>query len=193
MTLLNDPDRLTRFVERLGTMVGAEPDIQAVPPRELGDGEVFALVFADVPEPGFVTGFTYGLSPWQRAHGQPPARELCITMRSRDQAWARVPALTVAALRGLCPFSPGSVIGYMKPYVAGSGLSSLVLAGPAPALALPEAIDLADSDATPEDLVRIVGAYPIHASEREAIRFWGPATVWDSRWDPYDPARPAVV
>ncbi|MFD6999990.1 hypothetical protein ACFWA5_27905 [Streptomyces mirabilis] len=41
-------------------------------------------------------------------------------------------------------------------------------------------------------LVRIVGVYAIHPSEREAIRSQGPATVWDSGWDPYDPGRPAV-
>ncbi|MER5664846.1 hypothetical protein [Streptomyces mirabilis] len=41
-------------------------------------------------------------------------------------------------------------------------------------------------------LVRIIGVYPIHPSEREAIRSQGPATVWDSGWDPYDPGRPAV-
>ncbi len=92
-------------------MFGAAPDIQHVPAREPEDGAVLALVYADVPEPGFVTGFTCGLSPFRRVHGQVPARELCITMRSTDPEWARVPALTVAALRGLCPFDSGMVIG----------------------------------------------------------------------------------
>jgi hypothetical protein len=49
-----DADRFPRFVERLSSIVGAEPDIHEVVPRVIDDGEVFALAFADVPEPGFV-------------------------------------------------------------------------------------------------------------------------------------------
>ncbi|MFJ4788824.1 hypothetical protein [Streptomyces sp. NPDC088794] len=49
-----DADRFPRFVERLSAIVGAESDIHEVVPRVIDDGEVFALAFADVPEPGFV-------------------------------------------------------------------------------------------------------------------------------------------
>lgn len=177
-------------MEHLNSILGAEPDIHEVPPREPRDGRVLALVYLDTPEPGLISGLTYGLSLWQWEDPGPPARELCITMRSSDLEWAKVPAVTVAALRGMCPFDPGMVIGYMKPYVVGSRLSSLFLAAPPPRLGLPERIGLGTD---PEDSVEIVGAYPIHASERKSGHARGAEALRDSRWDPFDPARPPVL
>ncbi|MFF4986741.1 suppressor of fused domain protein [Streptosporangium saharense] len=133
---------------------------------------------------------TYGLSLWRWKDPGPPPRELCITMRSSDPEWAKVPAVTVAALRGMCPFDPGMVIGYMKPYVVGSRLSSLFLATPPTELGLAERIDLSTD---PEDSVEIVGAYPIHASERRFVHARGAEALWGSRWDPFDPARPPAL
>nr|WP_259407888.1 suppressor of fused domain protein [Streptomyces akebiae] len=150
-------------------------------------------MYTDVPEPGFVTGFTYGLSPFRRANAQTPARELCITMRSTDPAWARVPALTVAALRGLCPFDAGMVIGYKKPYVPPSDLSSLVLASAPPPLALAGPVDVTTPGAGTQDLIEIVGAYPVYPSERTAVHADGLGVLFDSTWDPYDPGRRTVV
>ncbi|QUW84484.1 suppressor of fused domain protein [Streptomyces mirabilis] len=193
MVRLNDPDRFAHFVEQLSSTLGVEPEIREVPPREPGDGQVFALIYADTPEPGFISGFTYGLSLWEGADSLSSSRELCIVMRSNDSEWAKVPAITVAALRGMCPFDPGMVIGYMKPYVPGSGLSSLLLAVPSPRLMLADQIDLARSGMGSGDFVEIIGAYPIYASERKIIHAQGAGVVWNSEWDPYDPARPAVV
>ncbi|MGW1213646.1 hypothetical protein ACWD5F_28925 [Streptomyces sp. NPDC002499] len=179
-------------MERLSSIVGAEPDIHEVVPRVIDDGGVFALAFADVPEPGFMTGVTYGLSPWQRLHER-PVRELCITMRSFDPAWPRVPARTVAALRGVCPFNPGMVIGYKEPYVPPFGLSSLVLAPTLPVPALGNGIDVTAPGADTDDLVELVAAYPVWPSERDAVHAGGLKVVFDSDWDPYEPARAAVA
>ncbi|MFJ6082852.1 hypothetical protein ACIQI8_15745 [Streptomyces sp. NPDC092369] len=187
-----DADRFARFVDRLSSIVGAEPDIHEVEPRAIDDGEVFALAFVDVPEPGFVTGVTYGLSPWQRLHER-PVRELCITMRSTGSAWPKVPARVVAALRGLCPFDPGMVIGYKEPYVPPSGLSSLVLAPILPVPALSDGIDVTAPGGDTDDLVELVAVYPVWPSERDAVRAEGLRVVLDSDWDPYDAARAAVL
>lgn len=105
-----------------------------------------------------------------------------------------VPAVTVAALRGLCPFIPGMVIGYEKPYVEGSGLSGLLLGAPEPRLRLEQRINLAampgrDAD----DFVEIVGAYPIYPSERKFFHARGAEMAWSSEWDPTNPLRPALV
>jgi hypothetical protein len=178
----SDADRFARFVERASSIVGAQPDIHEVVPREPGDSEVFSLVFVDVPEPGLVTGVTYGLSLWQRLNAR-PVRELCTTMRSTDLAWPKVPARTVAVLRGMCPFDPGMVIGYKEPYVPPSGLSSLVLASTLPVPALADGIDVAPPDADTDDLVQIVAAYPVYPSEREAVHAVGLGAVFDSDWD----------
>jgi hypothetical protein len=181
-------ERFARFVERVSRVLGVDPEIHEVVPRVPADGKVLSLIYADRPEPGFVAGITYGLSLLTSG------RELCITMHSSDPGWAMVPASTVAALRGLCTFKPGMVIGYAKPYVAGSGLSSLLLGAPDNKLALGGKVDLTlSSGQDAEDFVELAGAYPIYASEREAFQTQGAEMAWSSGWDPSDPNRPALV
>lgn len=185
-------ERFARSVERLSLALGAAPGVREVTPRVPADGWVFSVVFTDGPEPGLVTGITYGLSLLVGSSAS--GRELCITMRSDNQEWAMVPAVTVAALRGLCPFIPGMVIGYEKPYVEGSGLSGLLLGAPEPRLRLEQRINLAampgrDAD----DFVEIVGAYPIYPSERKFFHARGAEMAWSSEWDPTNPLRPALV
>ncbi|MFJ3804588.1 hypothetical protein ACIPSJ_51030 [Streptomyces sp. NPDC090088] len=179
-------------MERLSSALGAAPEVREVTPRVPADGRVYSVVFADRPKSGLITGITYGLSSLV---GSPAfGRELCITMRSGNREWAMVPAITVAALRGLCPFVSGMVIGYEKPYVEGSGLSSLLLGSPEPRLHLEQGINLAalpgrDAD----DFVEIVGAYPIYPSERKFFHARGAEMAWSSEWDPTNPLRPALV
>ena len=189
---LDDSERFVRFVERFSSMFGVDPKIREVPPRVPSDGSVVSLIFADKPESGFVTGITYGLS--LLVDSPSSGRELCISMHSSDLEWAMVPAITVAALRGLCPFEPGMVIGYEKPYVEGSSLSSLLLGPPDSRLMLDPGIDLALSPGRDaEDSIEIVGAYPIYPSERKFFHARGAGMAWHSGWDPTDPTRPALV
>lgn len=192
MTESGGSERFARFVERLSLALGGVPEVREVTPRAPADGQVFSVIFADRPESGFVTGFTYGLSTLA---GSPAfGREVCITMHSASQEWAMVPAITVAALRGLCPFAPGMVIGYEKPYVEGSGLSSLVLGLPEPRLHLESTINLAELPGRgADDLVEIVGAYPIYPSERKFFHSHGAEMAWGSEWDPTDPIRAALI
>lgn len=192
MTESGGSERFDRFVERLSWALGAVPEVREVTPRAPADGRVFSVMFADRPESGFVTGFTYGLSTLA---GSPAfGREVCIAMRSDNQEWAMVPAVTVAALRGLCPFVPGMVIGYQKPYVEGSGLSGLLLGAPESRLHLEPRINLSAAPGRDaDDLVEIVGAYPIYASERKFFHSHGAEMAWRSEWDPTDPIRPALI
>lgn len=192
MVQSSDTERFARFVGRLSSVLGADPEIHEVVPRVPADGQVFSLTYAGKPESGFVTGVTYGLS--LSVDSLAAGRELCVTMHSDDLRWAQVPAITVAALRGLCPFEPGMVIGYMKPYVEGSSLSSLLLGSPEPSLAMDRRIDLAPSPGQDaHDSVELVGAYPIYASERKFFHAHGAEMAWNSGWDPTDPTRPSLV
>lgn len=192
MTESGGSERFARFVEHLSLAFGAVPQVREVTPRAPDDGRVFSVVFANRPEVGFVTGFTYGLSILA---GSPAfGRELCITMRSDSHEWAMVPAVTVAALRGLCPFVPGMVIGYEKPYVEGSGLSGLLVGLPEPRLRLESRINLAALPGRDvDDVVEIVGVYPIYPSERKFFHSRGAEMAWGSEWDPTDPIRPALI
>ncbi|QNA71839.1 suppressor of fused domain protein [Streptomyces sp. So13.3] len=185
-------ERFARFVERLSLALGATAEVREVVPRVPADGRVYSLIFANRPKLGFVTGITYGLS--SLVDSPASRRELCISMHSDDLEWAMVPAITVAALRGLCPFEPGMVIGYKKPYVDGSGLSSLLLGAPEARLTMDHRIDLGFPPGRDvDDFVELVGAYPIYPSERNFFHAHGAEMAWNSGWDPTDPIRSALV
>ncbi|MFD8614647.1 suppressor of fused domain protein [Streptomyces sp. NPDC059631] len=186
--------RFARYCELLDSLTGATPVISDITPRVVGDGPVRAVSYIGTPEPGYVTGFTYGLSLSSHSDWGTRGRELSITVRSDDVEWSRVPARIVAVLRGICPFTPGQVLGYMEPYVGGSPMNSVVLAEPACEYG-PGVLDLShdEVDAKRRDLVEIVGTYPIHSSEREFVYSHGFDAFWSLKWDRFDPARAPVV
>ncbi|MCA2203345.1 suppressor of fused domain protein [Streptomyces griseoincarnatus] len=187
-------DRFGRYCELLDSLTGVKPVISDVEPRVVEDGPVRAISYIGTPEPGYVTGFTYGLSLYGHPDWGPTGRELCITVRSGDVEWSQVPARVVAALRGICPFTPGQVLGYKEPYVGGSSMNSIVLAKPALELGSgPLDLGSVEGGAKVLDLVEIVGAYPIHSSEREFAYSHGFDALWSLKWDRFDPARGPVA
>ncbi|GAA2401202.1 hypothetical protein GCM10010404_68740 [Nonomuraea africana] len=187
-------DRFDHYCELLNSLTGVTPIISDVEPRVIEDGPVRAISYIGTPEPGYVTGFTYGLSFSSHPGWGARGRELSITVRSDDVEWSPVPARVVAALRGICPFNLGQVLGYMKPYVEGSTMNSLVLAEPAVERDL-GLLDLSRAEVGSEarDLVEIVGAYPIHASERDFVYSHGFGAFWSLEWDRFNPAREPVA
>ncbi|WP_338931291.1 hypothetical protein WEB32_11235 [Streptomyces netropsis] len=194
MTHRDTLDRLDRYRERLDALVGATSVTCDIDPRARADGRVLAVSYLGTPAPGWVTGFSYGLSlsrhpDWGRA-----ARELTITVRSEDVEWSRVPARMVAALRGMCPFRPRQVLGHAEPYVEGSVMNSAVLGDPV-IDGGSGLLDLSPSEgySRENDLVEFVGVYPIHSSERDFVYSRGFNEFWSMEWDRVDPGREPVV
>ncbi|MFD0636467.1 suppressor of fused domain protein [Catenulispora yoronensis] len=147
---------------------------------------ITAVVYVDVPAPGYVTGFTYGLSEVDPHDGFSMGCEISMTVRSVDTQWAMVPASMVSALWGIGSFRVGRVIGSSRALVEGSSMTSVLLA---------ESPDVVNGGVVPIDdgAVAIIGAYPIHASEKEFIGQNGFDTFWALTWDRYDPLRSSTV
>lgn len=195
---MNDRDtdeRFLRYREQLDALTGSRSTVYEIEPRVPEDGRVLAVAYTDTPEPGHVTGFTYGLSLVRHRDRPLDARELSIIVRSDDVEWARVPAKSVAALRGMCAYDPGQAVGYMKRYVENSAMSSIVLAEPAgPWKPGPIALKQGGAPGPQDtDLVEIVGVYPVHASERDYVYSHGIDALWQLDWDRFDPLRPPVA
>lgn len=116
----------------------------------------------------------------------PSAREIVMTVRSADTRWALIPATMVSALWGLASFDPRRVVGYAGELVEGSQMAGVLLG---------EVPNLLEVSQVPvcEDFVTLVGAYPIHRTEREFVDRHGFDALWSLEWDRYDPSRPAVV
>ncbi|MFE0523126.1 suppressor of fused domain protein [Streptomyces sp. NPDC058954] len=187
--------RFSRFLEQLLLLTGKKPtEVHEIAPAKPEDGRVRAVVYADTPEPGYVTGFSYGLSLVRHPNWMSDVRELVITVRSHDIGWASVPAETAAALRGICAYDHGQAIGYMKPYVESSEMSSIVVADPAVRWSSgPVDLGPVGIDRTGQDLVDLVGLYPVYASERDFVYAKGFDALWRLEWDRFDPLRLPVA
>jgi suppressor of fused protein SUFU len=156
-------------------------------------------VYADLPEPGHLTGLTYGLSLAEHPDWHAGKPELCICVQSEDVAWALAVAHLAESLRGDCPFDYGSTIDFGERISDESEMASFVIFAP---VVLdrddyqhihvgggPEANGQAD----PDDVVNIAGCYPIHDVELEFIQEQGLEAFWQLEWDPYDVTRPPAV
>ena len=181
--------RVERFLDHLdGLSGGLEPEFWRVDSRDPGHQSVTAIGYHNVPEPGLLTGITYGLSLTKReewTHGRP---ELSICVRSDDPAWVLAVAHLADGLRHECPFGYGQTINVGEPIAEGTDLDGFVVFAPLVIGADQARIDVGD------DLpVVVVGMYPTYASERQFIHQRGLEAFWRLEWDPYDVTRPPVA
>lgn len=73
---------------------------------------VTSIIYQDIPEKGFTTGLTYGLSIVEHPQWKLSRPELCITVESNEKSWADVAGFIANNLRGKCPFCYGEIINF---------------------------------------------------------------------------------
>lgn len=146
-----------------------------------------AIAYADLPEPGHLTAFTYGLSITEHPSWHYGRPELMISVRSQDVAWGLAIASMADALHGDCPFSYGNVIsfGEVSPE---SDMTDFVIFAPS-ALAPEDYRDINVGGTK----IGLAGCYPIHSSEAEFINREGFEAFWLMDWDIESVTRPPVV
>src|SRR6266508_5401819 len=91
--MTSDGTHIERFLAHLDALTGnREPEFWPIESTKPPMKGLTAVTYPDLPEPGFLTAVTYGLSLadhelWR--HGKP---ELCISVRSTDRSWAQAAA-----------------------------------------------------------------------------------------------------
>src|SRR5262245_46124043 len=99
-----------KYLQHLDDIFQTEPLFYTEESLEEGLPGVTMIVYKDVPEAGFITAFTYGLSlvahpSWK--YGRP---ELCISVESTELSWAMAMGYVANQLRGEAEFSYGEMI-----------------------------------------------------------------------------------
>jgi suppressor of fused protein SUFU len=182
--------RAEAFLTHLdGVSGGSEPSLLRVESSRPDAGPVYVISFDDVPEPGMLTGITYGVSMVDHPLWQASRPELCLTVKSTDEAWMWALGGIAEKLRGECPFALGSTVDVGAPICGDTDMTSLVVFAP---LVL-DREDYVDIEVGDDDRITIVGVYPIHASERRFIVDHGFEEFWRLGWDAFDVTRAAVV
>jgi hypothetical protein len=182
--------RVERYLAHLDRLApGREPQflpIESLNPALKG---VVAITYQDVPDAGFLTAITYGLSLADHPDWRLGKPELLISVRSSDERWARAAGFLADRLRGLSAFAYGETLNFGEQVSPESSMSAFVIFAPA-VLDRNDFLNIDVGDALP---INIQGLYPIHQAERQWIRANGIQAFWQLDWDPYDVARPSVT
>ena len=182
-------DRLTRFLEHLDSIFQVEPEFFPYEPESPDAPKVVCMAYADIPEPGFVTGVTHGLSEVAHKEWKFGRPELIISVESTDLAWAQAIGYIVNNLRGHCPFSYGDIINFQDTISDASEMTSFVVFAPA----ILNREHFLDIDVGGEQPLNIAGMYPIYESEAEVIGRVGLEKFWHHpNFDLFDVNRPPV-
>ena len=182
--------RVERYLAHLDKLTGGmEPQFLPIDSTHPGLPKVHAITYVDLPEPGFVTALTYGLSLADHPEWRLSKPELCISVQSTEVAWGFAAGFLAERLRGECPFRYGDTVDLGEPVTPGSDLSAFLVFAPIGM----DREDYLDIDVGDDKPITISGFYPIHESERTYIRENGLASFWELDWDPYDTRRPPVA
>ena len=100
----NNKTPVERYLEHLSNIFQQKP--QFYDENSLIDGlpAVTSIVYPDIPEKGFITAFTYGLSLVKHSDWKFGRPELCISVESQNLEWRKIVGYVANKLRGDCPF-----------------------------------------------------------------------------------------
>lgn len=181
-----------RYLDRLVELAGGREPARVYPIEptrpDVKLPRVAAFSFPDLPEPGLITGFTYGLSLAGHPEWRFGTKELAVTVASSSPHWPIAIALVAERLRGDCPFEYGSTITIGEPIADDTHMTAFAIFAPLFPTDGNEEIDV--GDALP---IGLTGCYPIYASEKDFISRHGLEAFWKLEWDAFDVQRgPAV-
>ncbi len=132
------------------------------------------LLYAGFPEQGTITGFTFGLSHFHPDGGG--HKELMISMRTADHAWALACGEIAYQLREECPFVCGDTINFREPISESSRMNGFFVTHPISVSSKNLVIDLGFRR------IELVEVIPVYESERLWIRDGGSLdTLLESR------------
>ena len=182
-------DRLSRFQAHLDAILEREPEVFELESTLPGVASVMCLVYREVPQPGSITGVTFGLSEVSPPEWVQARPELLIAVDSTDVAWPLAAGEVANQLRGKRAFAYGEVIDFHGHIAAESAMSAFFVFAPS----ILERASYAGIDVGGEQPVEIAGLYPIYDSERAVLSQVGFERFWnDPRFDLYDVHREVV-
>ena len=156
-----------------------------------GIGNVTAIVYQDIPEPGMITGFSYGLSLYAHPDWKYGRPELCISVDSSDVAWGEVVGFLANQGRGNgnIAFCYGDTINFREQIADDSSMDAFLLF--APAILARE--QYSEIDVGAEYKINIAGLYPIYSSEIDTYHRIGLYEFWHHpKFELYSVTRPPI-
>lgn len=140
--------------------------------RDVGKPSVYAIYFEDLPERGYLTAVTCGLSEAGHPKWKLGCPELIVTMKTRDIAWGLAAAYFASAFFGEKSFSYGDVFKLDHPIAQDSAMNAYLLFAPS----------FLNRDQAkfvlPDRTINLVGLYPIYGEEISTYDRIGLKAFW---------------
>jgi hypothetical protein len=179
-----------RYLQHLDAIFQTEPEFiknESVIPGIAG---VTSIVYKDIPEKGYITAFTYGLSLVKHPSWKLGRPELCISVKSTHNDWAEVAAFLANKLRGDCPFSYGQTINFWERISEDSEMDAFFIFAPSTL----DTTDYLNIDIGLDYKISIAGLYPMYSSELEIYEKIGLKEFWHHpNYDNYSVTRTRIT
>ncbi|MBX7225570.1 MAG: suppressor of fused domain protein [Chitinophagales bacterium] len=135
---------------------------------------VSSIVYKDIPEKGYTTALTYGLSLVRHENWKFGRPELCISVESSNLDWGQVVGFIANKLRGDCPFSYGQTINFRQQISSDSEMDAFFIFAPSTL----EKDDYLNIDIGTDYKINIAGLYPMYSDELEVFEKIGLQEFW---------------
>ncbi|MBK1442498.1 suppressor of fused domain protein [Parapedobacter sp. ISTM3] len=150
---------------------------------------VASIVYPEIPDSGYITALTYGLSLVDHPAWKHGRLELCISVASSNLAWGQIIGYIANQLRGNCPFSYGQTINVGEQISPDSAMDAFFVFAPSTL----DREDYLDIDIGTDYTINISGLYPMYSDELEVFGKIGLEAFWHHpNFDNYSVTRDRV-
>ncbi|MDX2171964.1 MAG: hypothetical protein SFY56_02515 [Bacteroidota bacterium] len=179
-----------KYLEHLDNIFQKEPELFKNDSLIEGIPGVTSIVYRDIPEKGYTTALTYGLSLVKHPSWKFGRPELCISVESSKIDWGQVAGFLANKLRGDCPFSYGQTINFYERISDDSEMDAFFIFAPGTL----DKKDYLNIDIGTDYKICIAGLYPMYSNELEAYQKIGLEAFWHHpNFDTYSVRRKRIT
>ena len=179
-----------KYLNHLDNIFQQEPEFYINESLIDGVSGVKSIVYRDIPEKGFITALTYGLSLIKHPDWKFGRPELCISVDSSNVDWGQVIGYIANKLRGDCPFTYGQTINFGEQISEDSEMNAFFIFVPSTL----EKEDYLNIDIGTDYKINIAGVYPMYSEEIEVISKVGLEEFWNNpKFDIYSVNRHKIT
>lgn len=175
------------FLDHITEMFGKEDFIRKIPELKRNGVPVHVFFYHNLPENGYLTAITYGLSESNHPkwiHGKP---ELIITLKTEDESWGIAAGEFAAKYQGEKTFSYGDIFTTDNPISDESEMTGFLVFAPSFLSKEQAAIELKTKN------IYLIGMYPIYPEEVASYGNLGLEAFWHHpNFDMYDVKRKKI-
>lgn len=181
---------IERYLEHLDNIFQQEPEFYKNESLIDGVSGVSSIVYKDIPEKGYITALTYGLSLVKHPDWKFGRPELCISVQSPNLDWGQVVGYIANKLRGDCPFCYGQTINFHEQVSDDSEMDAFLIFAPSTL----EKSDYSDIEIGTDYKINIAGLYPIYSDEIKVYDKIGLEAFWHHpNFDNYSVTRQRIT